>query len=79
MNRRDSRHGFETRFCLSARSVAAATLTFYVADPLQSGKGYQTVQFYQLDGNTWRKLDSLESHAATTGPLDRSMANQKTG
>jgi hypothetical protein len=44
---------------------------------LQPGKGYQTAQFYQLDGNKWRKLDSLESHAATTAPLDRSMANQK--
>jgi hypothetical protein len=44
---------------------------------LQPGKGYQTAQFYQLDGNAWRKLDSLESNAATTAPLDRSMANQK--
>jgi hypothetical protein len=44
---------------------------------LQPAKGYQTVQFYQLDGDTWRKLDSLESNAATTAPLDRSMARQK--
>ena len=44
---------------------------------LQPGKGYQTAQFYQLTGNAWRKLDSLESHAATTAPLDRSMAHQK--
>jgi hypothetical protein len=44
---------------------------------LQPGKGYQTAQFYQLDGNTWRKLDSLESNAATFAPLDRSMARQK--
>ena len=44
---------------------------------LQPGKGYQTAQFYQLDGNTWRKLDSLESNAATTAPLDPAMARQK--
>jgi hypothetical protein len=35
------------------------------------------VQFYQLDGNTWRKLDALESNAATIAPLERSMASQK--
>ena len=45
---------------------------------LQPGKAYQTAQLYQLDGNTWRKLDSLESNAATFTPLDRSMAEQKT-
>jgi hypothetical protein len=44
---------------------------------LQPAKAYQTAQFYQLDGNTWRKLDSLESKAATTAPLERSMATQK--
>src|SRR5216117_1803630 len=44
---------------------------------LQPGKAYQTVQFYQFDGNTWRKLDSLESNATTTEPLERSMARQK--
>jgi hypothetical protein len=44
---------------------------------LQPGKGYQTTQFYQLDRNRWRKLDALESNAATTAPLDRSMARQK--
>ena len=44
---------------------------------LQPGKAYQTVQFYQFDGNTWRKLDSLESNDATFEPLDRSMARQK--
>ena len=44
---------------------------------LHPAKGYQTAQFYQLDGDTWRKLDSLESNAATTAPLDRSMARQK--
>jgi hypothetical protein len=44
---------------------------------LQPGKGFQTAQFYQLDGNTWRKLDPPESHPAMTAPLDRSMANQK--
>jgi hypothetical protein len=44
---------------------------------LQPGKAYQAAQFYQLDGNTWRKLDSLESNAATFAPLDRSMARQK--
>ena len=44
---------------------------------LQPGKAYQTAQFYQLDGNTWRKLDSLESNAATFAPLDRSMAREK--
>jgi hypothetical protein len=44
---------------------------------LQPGKAYQTAQFYQLDGNTWRKLDSLESNAATFEPLERSMARLK--
>jgi len=44
---------------------------------LQPGKGYQTAQFYQLDGNTWRKLDSLESNAATTAPIDPAMARQE--
>src|SRR6266496_874354 len=44
---------------------------------LHPTKAYQTVQFYQLDGNTWRKLESLESNAATTEPLERSMARQK--
>ena len=44
---------------------------------LQPGKGFQTAQFYQLDGNTWRKLDPPEARAATTAPLDRSMTNQK--
>jgi hypothetical protein len=44
---------------------------------LQPGKAYQTAQFYQLDGNKWRKLDSLESNAATFAPLDRSMAREK--
>ena len=44
---------------------------------LQPAKAYQTVQFYQLDGNKWRKLDPPESHAATTVPVDRSMTNQK--
>ena len=44
---------------------------------LQPGKGYQTAQFYQLDRNTWRKLDSLESNAATTAPIDPAMARQE--
>jgi len=44
---------------------------------LQPTKAYQTVQFYQLDGNTWRKLDSLESNDATFAPLERSMAREK--
>jgi hypothetical protein len=44
---------------------------------LQPAKAYQTAQFYQLDGNTWRKLDSAESNAATTAPLERSMAREK--
>jgi hypothetical protein len=44
---------------------------------LQPAKAYQTAQFYQLDGNTWRKLDSLESNAATFAPLERSMAREK--
>jgi hypothetical protein len=44
---------------------------------LQPGKGYQTVQFYQLDGNSWRKLDSLESNDAVFAPLERSMAREK--
>src|SRR5437773_3171343 len=44
---------------------------------LQPGKAYQTAQFYQLDGDTWRKLDSLESNTATFAPLERSMAKQK--
>jgi len=44
---------------------------------LQPAKAYQTAQFYQLDGNTWRKLDSLESNPGTTEPLERSMAREK--
>ena len=44
---------------------------------LQPAKAYQTAQLYQLDGNTWRKLDSLESNAATSAPLERSMAREK--
>jgi hypothetical protein len=44
---------------------------------LQPAKAYQTVQFYQLDANTWRKLDSLESNDGTTAPIQRSMATQK--
>jgi hypothetical protein len=44
---------------------------------LQPGKAYQTAQFYQLEGNTWRKLDSLESNATMFAPLDRSMTTQK--
>src|SRR5437773_2523887 len=44
---------------------------------LHPTKAYQTAQFYQLDGNTWRKLGSLESNDATFAPLDRSMARQK--
>jgi hypothetical protein len=44
---------------------------------LQPVKAYQTAQFYQLDGNTWHKLDSLESNDATFAPLERSMARQK--
>src|SRR6266581_402368 len=44
---------------------------------LHPTKAYQTAQFYELDGNTWRKLDSLESNTATFAPLDRSMARQK--
>jgi hypothetical protein len=44
---------------------------------LQPGKGYQTTQLYQLDGDRWRKLDSLESNAATTASLDRSLVRQK--
>lgn len=44
---------------------------------LQPAKAYQTVQFYQLEGNTWRKLDSLESNAATSAPLERSLAREK--
>jgi hypothetical protein len=44
---------------------------------LQPGKAYQTTQFYQLDRNTWHKLDSLESNAVKFALLDRSMARQK--
>jgi hypothetical protein len=44
---------------------------------LQPAKAYQTAQLYQLDGNTWRKLDSLESNAATTEPLEHSIAREK--
>jgi len=44
---------------------------------LHPAKAYQTVQFYQLDGNTWRKLDALESNDATTAPLEPAMARQK--
>jgi hypothetical protein len=44
---------------------------------LQPAKAYQTVQFYQLNVNTWRKLDSLDSNTATLAPLDRAMARLK--
>jgi hypothetical protein len=44
---------------------------------LHPTKAYQTVQFYRLDGNRWLKVDSLESNAATTAPLEGSMARQK--
>jgi hypothetical protein len=44
---------------------------------LQPVKAYQTVQFYQLNGDTWRKLDSLDSNTATLTPLERSMARLK--
>ena len=44
---------------------------------LHPAKAYQTVQFYQLDGNTWRKLDALESNDAPTAPLESSMVRQK--
>src|SRR5262245_13936029 len=44
---------------------------------LHPAKAYQTVQFYQLDGNAWRKLNALESNDAATAPLERSMARQK--
>ena len=43
----------------------------------QPSKGFQTAQFYQLDGNAWRKLDSPEAHVTMTAPLARSMTNQK--
>jgi hypothetical protein len=61
----------------SYASVVWASDSKRFAFNLQPGKAYQTVQFYQLDGNTWRKLDSLESNAAMFGALDRSMARQK--
>jgi hypothetical protein len=44
---------------------------------VQPAKAYQTAQFYQLDGNTWRKLDSLESNDAAFAPLEHSMAREK--
>jgi hypothetical protein len=44
---------------------------------LQPGKGFQTAQIYQLDGQAWRKLDPPESRAAMTAPLARSMTNKK--
>src|SRR5215471_3823050 len=44
---------------------------------LQPAKAYQTVQFYQLNGDTWRKLDSLESNTARAAPLDHVMAREK--
>lgn len=43
----------------------------------QPSKGFQAAQFYQLDGDQWRKLDAPESHDAMTATLDRSLANQK--
>src|SRR5207248_7377896 len=58
-------------------SVVWASDSKRFAFNLQPGKAYQTAQFYQLDGNTWRKLDSLESNAAMFAPLERSMARQK--
>jgi hypothetical protein len=44
---------------------------------LQPAKAYRTAQFYQLDRNTWRKLESLDSKAATLAPLECSMARLK--
>jgi hypothetical protein len=44
---------------------------------LQPGKGFQTAQIYQLDGDKWRKLQPPESHDAMTAPVDRSLTNQK--
>ena len=60
-----------TQTSFGRRTQNALHLTFSRA------RRYQTAQFYQLDGNTWRKLDSLESNAATFAPLDRSMAREK--
>src|SRR5215831_680852 len=61
----------------SYANIVWATDSKRFAFNLQRGKGFQTAQFFQLDGNTWRKLDPPESHAAATAPLDRSMTNQK--
>ena len=43
---------------------------------LHPAKAYQTVQLYQLEGDTWRKLKSPECKA-TTAPLEGSMARRK--
>lgn len=61
----------------SYANIVWATDSKRFAYNLHPAKGYQTAQFYQLDGNTWRKLDSLESNAATTAPLDPAMARQE--
>jgi hypothetical protein len=44
---------------------------------VQPGKGFQTAQFYQVEGDTWRKLDAPESRAPLSASLDRSMTSRK--
>jgi hypothetical protein len=58
-------------------NIVWATDSKRFAFNLQPGKGYQTAQFYRLDGDKWRKLDSVESHPDTTAPLERSMMREK--
>jgi hypothetical protein len=58
-------------------NIVWATDSKRFAFNLQPGKGYQTAQFYQLDGDKWRKLGSVESHPDATAPLERSITREK--
>lgn len=43
----------------------------------QPGLRYRTLQFFQLDRDTWRELDSPDSDDAIKAPIQRSMAAQR--
>ena len=43
----------------------------------QPGLRVNAVQFFQLEGDEWRELDSPETDDAVTAPIERSMAAQR--
>ena len=43
----------------------------------QPGLRYSAVQFFQLDGDEWRELNSPGSDDAISAPIERSMAAQR--